>query len=308
MITVRGNGICIVKSMKKVKNTQSVTSVTSSIVELGSNDVVSVLPETITNGNDNLFLSIFDGSNYTNIIDNFSGGKWSNQTITTTTNTPDSNESRVLQVEEGGGGEGGILFKPFNQVPEYTLSYWVKFDNDTDHDNFTDVEGLLKRGGTLFQLGNNIEIGIGINIQFDKDGYLRTYVNGIVEPIQSVTYESTKYVKDTWYLISMSVKRTTQNYTCKIYINGIETLNFDMSQVVIDAFNQENNTAVTTLQETGYISQFGSEQAFLENVSGNIHILRDFKSVYYGFDLWKIYILDRELSDNEQLGFYQNPL
>ena len=78
-------------------------------------------------------------------------------------------------------------------------------------------------------------------------------------------------------------------------------MSFEIEQLLLDAFNQFNQSTWTVLSQTSWNSN-------LTNATNIIMILRDIDPVYYSFDLWKIYVLDRLLTNSEHLGFYQNPV
>lgn len=235
-------------------------------------------------------------------------GAWSHgingktpHTFTTTSTTPDGSNSVILQ----GKHEGYGSFVYANSTT-YTIAYWIRFTEDSDHPDFT-LNGSLNRGGTLFTLGNTNNTGIQINIQFETTtGYLRPFVNGISAPINSIAYQQTKFLKDTWHLFALSIIRSNGNFTCRIFVNGIEQFTFDVEQCFIDAYNQENSTSITTLSETGFNLYWSNSNDFLEYICSNVIFIRDFIADYYLFDLWKIYALDRELTNSEHLSFYQS--
>ena len=178
---------------------------------------------------------------------------------------------------------------------------WVKFAHDTDDPIMTSMitsGGNAGWGGTIFHIGNTNTTGRQINIQFEPGtGYLRVYVHGSTNPISTVSYQSTKYTAGTWLLCTLSIENTN----VKVHINGVEHLSFEIEQLLIDAYNDQYGTSVTSLTNTSW-------STYLSNFTRWILILRDIPQPNFTFSLWNAYILERALTDAEHLGLYTHPI
>ena len=233
-------------------------------------------------------------TNNSQILSHGSSGGWGSHTYVTTTDTPDGSNSMILQSQSY--GYAGLNY-PNGNSSTYTVGIWVKFDHDSDNEimTLTQSNGW---GGSIFTVGNSNEDGRQINIQFEATtGYLRVFVNGLQNAINTVSYQSVKYNANTWLLVVLSIENTN----IKVYINGRQHLNFEIENVLRDAYNQKNNTTFDTLSQTAWSS-------YVDNYTNIIMLLRDIQPTYYSFQLWKIYALDRALSDSEHMGFYMYPI
>ena len=239
-----------------------------------------------TNGTSSSF------TNNSQILSHGSNGAWGSHTYITTTDTPDGSNSMILQSQSY--GYAGLHYPNGNSFST-TISYWVKFDHDSDDTIMTSIQSN-GWGGSLFTIGNSNEDGRQINIQFEPNtGFLRVFVNGVNSAINSVPYQSIKYTANNWLLLSLSIENTN----VKCFINGILQFSFEIQQLLIDSYNQLYSTSFTSLSQTLW-------SGYLNNYTNIIMLLRDIQPTYYSFQLWKIYVFDRILTDNEHLTSYSN--
>lgn len=309
---IRNNGFV------KLRNTNNIIRISSPYTSTSSNSGTSGTTITLSSTDSQtdfslmnyeyLFYPITSGissaafTNNSQIMTSIQNGVWGNNTYTTTTSTPDGSNSVILQAN--GYGYGGFTY---NNSSTFTVAYWIRFKEDSDHPDFTlNSSGM---GGTLFTLGNSGSIGNQINIQFEQNtGYLRPFVNGVNAAINTVSYQQTKYLKDIWHLFTLTMNYNNGLFTTTVHANGVEQFTFNLEQLLVDAYNQQYSTSVTTLAQTTFNQFFSSSNDMLQYLANFIMFLRDFIPDYYLFDIWKIYALDRELTNSEHLGFYQSPV